>query len=135
MKECNFFILQKVSTPILIYNSYKNSLNNRKVGKSRSIILYHIGNTMIAHSFLRAWASAYVLNENVFPWFPQFVDRSLPSAIAGDYVAIIARKSSPEMFLKFFPEFPGAFKKFDFRIPLNDDLWPTLNASLKRTSF
>ena len=101
MKECNFFILQKVSTPILIYNSNKNSLNNRKGGKSRSIILYRIGNAMIAHWFLKAQAWADVLNENVFPWFPQFVERSFHSAITGDYVAIIAMKSSREIFPKF----------------------------------
>ena len=35
-----------LSMPILIYNSYKNSLN--KVGKSRSIILFRVGNAMIA---------------------------------------------------------------------------------------
>ena len=41
--------VNKLSMPILIYNSYKNSLNNRKVGKSRSVILYRVGNAMIAH--------------------------------------------------------------------------------------
>ena len=113
-EECNFLILQKVSTPILIYNSYKNSLNNRKVGKSRSIILCRIGNAMIAQWFLKAWAWADVLNENVFPWFPQFVERSFHSAITGDYVAIIARKSSPEIFPKcswnFSQSFPELLK-------------------------
>ena len=106
--------INKLSTPILIYNSYKNSLNNRKVGKSRSIILYRTGNAMIAHWFLKAWAWADVLNENAFPWFPQFVERRFHSAITGDYVAIIARKSSPEIFPKcswnFSQSFPELLK-------------------------
>ena len=106
--------VNKLSMPILIYNSYKNSLNNRKVGKSRSVILYCVGNAMIAHWFLKTWAWADVLNENVFPWFPQFVERSFHSAITGDYVAIIARKSSPEIFPKcswnFSQSFPELLK-------------------------
>ena len=40
--------VNELSMSILIYNSYKNSLNNRKVGKSRSIILFRVGNAMIA---------------------------------------------------------------------------------------
>ena len=107
-ERMHFFILQKVSTPILIYNSYKNSLNNRKVEKSRSIILYRTGNAMIAHSCF-VWA--YALNENVFPWFPQFVERSFHSAITGDYVAIIAGKSSPEIFPKCSWNFSQSFQE------------------------
>ena len=110
-ERMHFFILQKVSTPILIYNSYKNSLNNRKAEKSRSIILYRTGNAMIAHSFLKAWVWAYALNENVFPWFPQFVERSFHSAITGDYVAIIAGKSSPEIFPKCSWNFSQSFQE------------------------
>ena len=106
--------VNKLSMPILIYHSYKNSLNNRKVGKSRSIILYRIGDAMIAHWFLKAWAWADAWNENAFPPFPQFVERSFHSAIAGDYVAIIARKTSPEIFPKcswiFSQSFPELLK-------------------------
>ena len=111
-ERMQFFDFTKSFNAILIYNSYKNSLNNRKVGKSRSIILYRIGNAMIAHWFLKAWAWADVLNEKVFPWFPQFVERSFHSAITGDYVAIIARKSSPEIFPKCSSNFSQSFPEF-----------------------